>query len=122
MDTLICVHLEDMISPFRRINFGVLRRSILGLLFVFYFTRLFCSESQGFTRNEYRDEASFHRPMSKQDTGSEFNDEARFLLRPEARRRPVRCPAQAAVPSVLPARCQYASTRRQDLQERRIMN
>ncbi|KAF2367600.1 hypothetical protein FHG87_001647 [Trinorchestia longiramus] len=52
-----------------------------------------CSESHGSTKNEHRDEASFHRPMNKQDTVSESNDEARFPLRLEARRRPVRCPA-----------------------------
>ncbi|KAF2346238.1 hypothetical protein FHG87_023006 [Trinorchestia longiramus] len=30
-----------------------------------------CSELYGSTTNEYRDEASFHRPMSKQDRRSE---------------------------------------------------
>ncbi|KAF2349824.1 hypothetical protein FHG87_019422 [Trinorchestia longiramus] len=35
----------------------------------------------------------------RQNRGSESSDEARFPLRPEARRRPVRCPVQAAVPS-----------------------
>ncbi|KAF2352203.1 hypothetical protein FHG87_017040 [Trinorchestia longiramus] len=34
-------------------------------------TRRTCSESHGSTTNEYRDEASLYRPMSKQDTGSE---------------------------------------------------
>ncbi|KAF2354472.1 C-type lectin-like [Trinorchestia longiramus] len=35
-----------------------------------------CSESHGSTTNEYHDEASFHRPMSKQDRRSESSDEA----------------------------------------------
>ncbi|KAF2367265.1 hypothetical protein FHG87_001974 [Trinorchestia longiramus] len=61
-----------------------------------------CSESHGSTTNKYRDEPSFHRPMSKQNTGSESSDQARFPLRPEARRRPVRCSAQAAVLSQPP--------------------
>ncbi|KAF2350185.1 hypothetical protein FHG87_019059 [Trinorchestia longiramus] len=69
-----------------------------------------CSESHGFTRNEYRDEANYHRPMSKQDTGSESSDEARFPLRPEARCRPVRCPAQTAVSSQPPYTYSEAAT------------
>ncbi|KAF2368754.1 hypothetical protein FHG87_000489 [Trinorchestia longiramus] len=36
-----------------------------------------CSESHGSTTNEYCDDASFHRPMSKQDRRSESSDEAR---------------------------------------------
>ncbi|KAF2346144.1 hypothetical protein FHG87_023100 [Trinorchestia longiramus] len=42
----------------------------------FYFT-LLCSKSNGSTTNEYRDEASFHQSMSKQDRRSESSDEAR---------------------------------------------
>ncbi|KAF2352379.1 hypothetical protein FHG87_016863 [Trinorchestia longiramus] len=34
------------------------------------------SESHASTTNEYRDEARFHRPMSKQDRRSEYSDEA----------------------------------------------
>ncbi|KAF2359459.1 hypothetical protein FHG87_009785 [Trinorchestia longiramus] len=36
-----------------------------------------CSKSHSFPTNEYRDEASFHPPMSKQDRKSESSDEAR---------------------------------------------
>ncbi|KAF2355015.1 hypothetical protein FHG87_014229 [Trinorchestia longiramus] len=37
--------------------------------------KIYCSESHGSNRDEYRNEASFHRPMSKQK--SESSDEAR---------------------------------------------
>ncbi|KAF2361284.1 hypothetical protein FHG87_007959 [Trinorchestia longiramus] len=35
-----------------------------------------CGESHGSTTNEYHDEASFHRPMRKQDRKSESSDKA----------------------------------------------
>ncbi|KAF2354512.1 hypothetical protein FHG87_014733 [Trinorchestia longiramus] len=60
---------------------------------------IICSELHSSTTNEYRDEASFHRPISKQDRGSESSEEVRFSLRLEVRRRLVGCHAQAAEPS-----------------------
>ncbi|KAF2345250.1 Ribonuclease H-like domain [Trinorchestia longiramus] len=41
------------------------------------FRRGICNKSHGSTTNEYRDEASFHRPMSTQDRKSECSDKAR---------------------------------------------